>query len=154
MSSMRKAAIALGLTVLALLALAQVTYPLIITKVETKDHRGNLRTSFRRGEIVVIETTIQVAPAYYYVYYYIASIDYLEIITMWYGNSPMGLLLTRTSIAFGETKTFGGGVGIRFTDPIGTYRIEVYAWNGFPSEMGTNWRPLAENRTTIITVTG
>ncbi|MEM1848681.1 MAG: hypothetical protein QW394_07985 [Thermofilaceae archaeon] len=150
---MKKAALTLGMAVLALLALAQVTYPLIITKVETKDHQGYPRTSFRRGEIVVIETIIQVAPAYYY-YYYIAPIDYLEIITMWYGNSMMGLLLTRTSIVFGETKTFGGGVGIRFTDPIGTYRIEVYAWNGFPSEMGAQWAPLAESRATTITVTG
>ncbi|MEM1832581.1 MAG: hypothetical protein QXJ97_13750 [Desulfurococcaceae archaeon] len=152
MSRMKKAALTLGLTVLALLALAQVTYPLVITTVETKDYLGYPRTSFRRGEIVIIETMIEVAPAYYY--YYIAPIDYLEIITMWYGNTMMGLLLTRTSIALGETKTFGGGVGIRLTDPIGTYRIEVYVWNGFPSEMGADWRPLAEAKTTTITVTG
>ncbi|MEM1523115.1 MAG: hypothetical protein QXU69_08815 [Thermofilaceae archaeon] len=152
MSSMKKTALILGLTVLALLALAQVTYPLVITEVETKDYQGNPRTSFRRGEIVVIETKIVVAPAYYY-YYYTAPIDYLEIITMWYGNSMMGLLLIRTSITFGETKIFGGGVGIRFTDPIGEYEIEVYAWNGFPSEMGGNWRALAEAKTTTINVT-
>jgi len=153
MSRMKKAALTLGLTVLALLALAQATYPLVIISVETKDYYpGNPRTTFRRGEIVVIETKIEVAPAYYY--YFIASIDYLEIITMWYGNSMIGLLLTRASIAPGETKTFGGGVGIRFTDPIGTYRIDVYAWNGFPSEMGANWRTLAEAKTTTITVTG
>ncbi|MEM2823836.1 MAG: hypothetical protein QXF69_07015 [Thermofilaceae archaeon] len=153
MSSMKKAALTLSLTALALLALAQATYPLVITSVETKDYfPGNPRTTFRRGEIVVIETKIEVAPAYYY--YYVAPISYLQIITMWYGNSMMGLLLTRARIALGETKTFGGGIGIRLTDPIGTYKIEFYVWNGFPSEMGRNWRPLADNRTAFITVTG
>ncbi|MEM2617414.1 MAG: hypothetical protein QXL64_07795 [Thermofilaceae archaeon] len=147
---MKKATVAFSLTVLALLALAQAPYPLEITGLETKDYQGYSKTSFRRGEIVVIETTIEGAPTYYF----ITPIEYLEIITMWYGNSMMGLLLTKTSITFGETKTFGGGVGIRFTDPLGTYRIEVYVWNGFPSEMGAQWAPLAESRATTITVTG
>jgi len=150
MGSMKKATVAFSLTVLALLALAQAPYPLEITGLETKDYQGYSKTSFRRGEIVVIETTIEGAPTYYF----ITPIEYLEIITMWYGNSMMGLLLTKTSITFGETKTFGGGVGIRFTDPLGTYRIEVYVWNGFPSEMGAQWAPLAESRATTITVTG
>ncbi|MEM2187253.1 MAG: hypothetical protein QW407_05525 [Thermofilaceae archaeon] len=149
---MKKATVVFSLTILALLALAQAPYPLQITGLETKDYQGYTKTSFRRGEIVIIETMIEVAPAYYY--YYIAPIDYLEIITMWYGNSMMGLLLTRTSIALGETKTFGGGVGIRLTDPLGTYRIEVYVWNGFPSEKGAQWAPLAESSATTITVTG
>ncbi|MEM2678597.1 MAG: hypothetical protein QXY49_07055 [Thermofilaceae archaeon] len=150
---MKKATVVFSLTILALLALAQASYPLQITRLETKDFEGVPKTSFRRGEIVVIETTIEGVPTYYF----ITPIEYLEIVTIWYGNSMMGLLLTRTSITFGETKTFGGGVGIRLTDPIGTYSIEVYVWNGFPSEMaerGEPWSPLAEARTTTITITG
>ncbi|MCX8181131.1 MAG: hypothetical protein N3E41_07135, partial [Thermofilaceae archaeon] len=68
--------------------------------------------------------------------------------------SMLGLLMTRTKISAGETKSFGGGIGIRLTDPIGTYGIEVYVWNGFPSEKGAAWTPLAPARTTSITVTG
>lgn len=149
---MKKAALTLSLAALALLALAQATYPLVITKLETKDEGGNLKAVFRRGEVVVIETEVSVAAAYYY--YYTAPISYLQIITMWCGNSKYGLLLTRATISAGETKTFGGGVWIRQADPIGAYRIEVYVWNGFPSEKGAAWAPLAEKRVATISIAG
>ncbi len=147
--------LALVVVAFAALALAQ-TYPLQITKLETKDLQGNVKTSFKRGEVVIVETTISWAPTYYY-YYAAASLSYLEIITMWYGYTMTGLALTRTSIGPGETKTFGGGMQIRMTDPMGTYRIEVYVWNGFPSEVGPKcpkWTPLAEKAITTISVGG
>ncbi|MEM1632339.1 MAG: hypothetical protein QXX83_09445 [Thermofilum sp.] len=152
MSRMKKATVVFSLTILALLALAQASYPLQITRLETKDFEGVPKTSFRRGEIVVIETTIEGVPTYYF----ITPIEYLEIVTIWYGNSMIGLLLTRTETS-GEAKTFGGGVGIRYTDPLGKYTIEVYVWNGFPSEMaemGMQHLILAESKSITITVEG
>jgi len=142
--------VALLFSAAAAIALAQ-GYPLEVTSLVTKDMTGVQRDTFSRGEVVVIETELAYAPAYYY--YAPGGISYLEIITTWHGNSMLGLLLTRDTITPGTTKTFGGGIGIRYTDPLGTYNIEVYVWNGFPSEMGAAWAPLADIATTTITVT-
>ena len=77
-------------------------------------------------------------------YYFVQPVSYLEIVEVFYGPRVMGLLLTRDTISAGEEKRFGGGILIRDTDPTGKYDVEVYAWNGFPSEMGAAWKPLAE----------
>jgi len=142
--------VALLFSAAAAIALAQ-GYPLTIEGPITKDMTGVQRNTFARGEVVVVETNVTYAPAYYY--YAPGGISYLEIITMWHGNSMLGLLLTRDTITPGAVKTFGGGMLIRYTDPLGTYNIEVYVWNGFPSEMGAAWAPLADIATTTITVT-
>ncbi|RLF04635.1 MAG: hypothetical protein DRK00_06290 [Thermoprotei archaeon] len=146
----RYLAVALLLSTIAALALAQ-GYPIQITSVTTKDMTGVERNTFSRGEIVVVETELTCPSAYYY--YAPGGYSYLEIITMWYGNSMLNIVLTRDTIMAGETKIFGGGMFIRYSDPLGTYNIEVYVWNGFPSEMGAAWAPLADIATTSITVT-
>ena len=126
-------------------------YPIEVTSLVTRNLEGVLTDTFHRGEIAVIETQIYCKPTYYYAP---GGISYLEIIVMLYEreNMMMGLLLTRNTITGGETKTFGGGIRIRLTDPTGTYRIEVYVWNGFPSEMREAWQPLAAIASTTITV--
>jgi hypothetical protein len=135
----------------ASVVLAQTTYPIQITKVETKDYFGNIRTSFRRGEVIIIETEITCPAAYYY--YAPTGVNYLLLIPLYYQHTMMGLTLTRGTIAPGETKTFGGGIATRVGDPTGTYTFYVYVWNGFPSEMGAHWARLAEAKTGTVTVT-
>jgi len=130
------AAISLAVVV----ALASPEYPIIISSIEIKDMDGNPRTEFHRGEVAVIETVFTANPTYYFV----QPVSYLEIVEVFYGPRVMGLLLTRDTISAGEEKRFGGGILIRDTDPTGKYDVEVYAWNGFPSEMGAAWKPLAE----------
>lgn len=151
---MRAERIALTLATTLALAFAALAfaneYPIEITEVETKDLAGVTRATFSRGEVVVVETELYGVPG---VYYAPTGTSYLEIIELFYGARVMGITLTRDAIMPGETKTFGGGVSIRTTDPTGTYDVEVYVWNGFPSEMGANWAPLAEMRTASITVT-
>ena len=134
----------------ASVVLAQTTYPIQITKAETKDYFGNVRPSFRRGEVIIIETEIT-CPATYYAP--TTGVNYLLLIPLYYQNTMMGLTLTRGTIAPGETKTFGGGIATRVGDPTGTYKFYVYVWNGFPSEMGANWARLAEAKTGEVTVT-
>ena len=133
---------------LASVALAQIAYPIVITKVETKDYKGVPKMTFKRGEVIIVETEITCQP----VYYAPKPISYLELITMWYRYTMMGLALTRGAIAPGETKVFGGGIATRVGDPPGTYTFEVYVWNGFPSEMGANWAALAEPKTATVQV--
>jgi len=141
----------LSLALLATIVLAQEGYPIEITKIETKDLTGVAKTTFTRGEMVVVETELYGTPEAYY--FPPEGVSYLEIIELFYGARAIGLTLTRDTIKAGETKIFGGGIPIRLTDPTGTYTVEVYVWNGFPSEMGANWRALAEMGTTTITVT-
>ncbi len=147
-----KKAVTLTLILISLAAvavLANAAYPIIIDLIETKDMQGNPKTTFSRGEVIIIETTLKANPGYYFV----APVDYLEIVEVFHGPYVMNLLLTRDSISSGETKKFGGGYRIRDTDPTGTYNIEVYVWNGFPSEVGAAWKPLAEMKTKSFTVT-
>lgn len=140
---MRKIAIVVLLAAISLavvVALASPEYPIIISAIEIKDLDGYPRTEFHRGEVVVVETVFTANPTYYFV----EPVKYLEIVEVFYGPRVMGLLLTRDSISTGEEKRFGGGILIRDTDPTGRYDVEVYAWNGFPSEVGAAWAPLAE----------
>jgi len=128
-------------------------YPLTITSFETKDLSGNPKVTFRKGEIVVVETKISYpAPTYYY-YAPPGGLSYLQIIGIYYGGSMTGLSLTRGTINPGESKSFGGGTLIRVTDPSGTYRVKTFVWNGFPSEMGAGWLPLSDIQEKTITVT-
>jgi len=143
------AALTLILVTIAAVTVLANAYPIIIDLIETKDLQGNLKTTFRRGEVIVIETRLKANPSYYFV----APVDYLEIVEVFYGPYVMNLLLTRDSISSGETKEFGGGYRIRDSDPTGTYVIEVYVWNGFPSEVGAAWKPLADMKTKSFTVT-
>ncbi|RLE80123.1 MAG: hypothetical protein DRJ51_06400 [Thermoprotei archaeon] len=123
-------------------------YPMIVTGVATKDMAGNLKSEFERGEMVIVEASFTYPGGPYYP----EEMSYLVIIELFYGGRPMGLTLTRGTIRSGETKSFGGGIAIRHGAPTGTYTVEVYVWNGFPSEMGANWAALAEMETTTITV--
>lgn len=149
---MKKALLAVvAAAFIAAVALAQ-TMPIQITTVTTKNYQGTPTTTFKRGDVIIVETTLTCPTGYYY-YYAPAGVSYLELITMWFKNTMMGLTLTRDTIAPGGSKTFGGGIATRVGDPTGTYTFEVYVWNGFPSEMGAAWAPLASPATTSVTVT-
>jgi len=134
---------------MAAVVLAQIAKPIQITSVATINYQGVPTTTFKRGDVIIVETTLECPTGYYAP----ASVSYLELITMWYKNTMMGLTLTRDTIAPGETKTFGGGIATRVGDPTGTYNFEIYVWNGFPSEKGAAWAPLADPATTSVTVT-
>ena len=145
----RTVTIAAFAIVVTLMIIAQAQYPLTVT-AKVKDMQGVERTTFRRGEVIVVETTVSMPGDYYYG---AAAISYLEIIVMRYKYWMMSITLTRDSISPGESNVFGGGMGIRMSDPTGTYTIDVYVWNGFPSEMREAWTPLAEKYTISIEVT-
>jgi len=134
---------------LAAVVLAQITKPIQIVSVETKNYKGEPTTTFKRGDVIIVETKLECPPTYYAP----TGVSYLELITMWYKNTMMGLTLTRDTIMPGGTKIFGGGIATRVGDPTGTYNFKIFVWNGFPSEMGTAWAPLADPATTSVTVT-
>ena len=136
---------------LAAVVLAQTIMPIQIVSVETKNYKGEPTPKFKRGDVIIVETKLECPTGYYY--YAPAGVSYLELITMWYKNTMMGLTLTRDTIMPGGTKTFGGGIATRVGDPTGPYNFEIYVWNGFPSEMVEEWRALADPATKSVTVT-
>ena len=149
---MKKALLAVVAAVfMAAVVLAQIAKPIQITSVATKNYQGVITSIFKRGDVIIVETTLECPTGYYY--YAPAGVSYLELITMWYKNTMMGLTLTRDTIMPGGTKIFGGGIATRVGDPTGTYNFKIFVWNGFPSEMVEEWRALADPATKSVTVT-
>jgi hypothetical protein len=136
---------------IAAVALAQ-TKPITISNVVTKNFDGVATSTFRRGEMMVVEGQITYGTTYYYYYAGPASLNYLELVTLWYRNTMFNLMLRRDSIAPGQTKTVGGGIATRPGDPTGTYTFKIMIWNGFPSEMTSGWASLADPATATVTV--
>ncbi|MBO3809845.1 MAG: hypothetical protein FGF50_09680 [Candidatus Brockarchaeota archaeon] len=124
-------------------------YPLKITKIRTLDMEGNEKTIFPRGSTVVIEVTLDslVSP-------YEPPTQYLLIVRI---DNPQGYTVfigfVTDVIEPGATKTAGSGYGIPTGASTGTYTVWVFVWNGWPSQMGTNFKVLAEKKQTTFTVT-
>jgi len=139
----------------------QQQYPLIIESAWTTDLQGNSKTSFVRGEFVVVHVKLKYPspPAYYYYYYYYqqppgSPISYLLVIEAFTpDNVVLALGFTTGTLSPGGSVETGYGFKIPDDAPTGTYRIKIFVWNGWPALMGGNWTPLAEPKELTITVT-
>ena len=126
-------------------------YPIRIIKVVTTDIAGNPKTTFKRGEFVVVSVTIEYPSEYYYMG---PKIDYLLIVEAFTPELVVVALgFTSGSLASGANITTGYGFKIPTDAPTGTYSIDVYVWNGWPAVMGIEFKPLAKPVTVTITVT-
>ncbi|MEM1548892.1 MAG: hypothetical protein QXR44_06050 [Thermoproteota archaeon] len=121
-------------------------YPIIITLVRTLDMTGNPQTSFPRGSNVAVESTIQSQA-----YAYGPPLQYLLIVQITDPNDYVVFIGFITDvIPPGGTKTAGSGYLIPVGATVGDYTVDVYVWNGWPSQMGGNFQPLsAPGRTTF-----
>ncbi|MEM3389301.1 MAG: hypothetical protein QW491_07810 [Thermoproteota archaeon] len=123
--------------------------PLEITSIRTLDMTGNPQTSFPRGSTVVVEVTLHslVSP-------YQPSTQYMLIVEIF---NPQGYVVfigfITDVIDPGATKTAGSGYRIPTGASTGTYTVKVFVWNGWPSQMGGDWKSLAEPGETTFTVT-
>ena len=129
---------------------AQNEYTIRIVSVSTTDLQGNPKTSFRRGEIVVVNVNISSLITYYAA----QPQTYLLIVEAFTPEEEViALGFTSGQLASGQSVVTGYGFKIPADAPTGTYTIEVYVWNGWPAQMGAQWRALAEPRSVEITVT-
>lgn len=124
-------------------------YPITITGIRTLDILGNEKTSFARGSTVVVEVTIESQ-----VYAYGPSTQYLLIVEIFNPQNYVVFIGFVTDVIEpGATKTAGSGYQIPSGASTGTYIVKVFVWNGWPSQMGGNWEPLAAPGETSFTVT-
>jgi len=132
---------------LTFLTVAANGYTVEIVSVQTTDMQGNPKTEFKRGEFVVVNVKIKSLLTY-------ESQDYLLIVQV---KTPdervIALGFTSGSLAPGQEVSTGYGFKIPDDAPTGTYKVEIFVWNGWPAIMGGNWKPLSEKETTTITVT-
>jgi len=144
--------LALIITCFALTLIAQPERPMRIEEVRTRDITGVLKTTFRRGEMVVIDVRVYGQAVYYYYYEAGVEIQYMCIVEVFYGTTVMYLGFVRDTIAQGEAKSVGIGFTIPSDAPTGTYRVKVFVWNKWPSEAG--FQILAEPMEITFEVTG
>ncbi|MEM3715033.1 MAG: hypothetical protein QXF82_08810 [Nitrososphaeria archaeon] len=132
-----------------ILVLGQWTPPLEITSIKTIDFEGNLKTSFARGTTVVVNVELKSLVSLYQ-----PSTKYLLIIRI---DNPQGYTVfigfITDVIAPGATKTVGSGYQIPAGASTGTYTVKVFVWNGWPSQMGSNFEVLANLGQTSFIVT-
>jgi hypothetical protein len=122
--------------------------PIAITRIRTLDMDGRGQTSFARGSTVVVEVTIESQ-----VYAYGPPTPYLLIVEI---LNPQGYVVfigfITDVIEPGATKTAGSGYPIPTGASTGIYTVEVFVWNGWPSQMGSSWQSLSSPRETNFTV--
>jgi len=130
--------------------------PLMITRYATTDRVGTPKTSFTRGEMVIINATVEMATAYYYYYtyyyyYYTTPTKYLYIVEILYGNTPVFIGFVVHEISPGGTSTAGIGYSIPMNAPTGTYTVKIFLWSNWLDKGGVI---LGEGVTFTFQVTG
>ncbi|MEM2015832.1 MAG: hypothetical protein QXE58_06305 [Candidatus Methanomethylicia archaeon] len=128
--------------------------PLHITKYSTTDQYGTPKTTFKRGDMVLVNATIEMATAYYYYYYYYyyytTPTKYLLIVEILYGNTPVFIGFVFHEIPPGGTSTAGVGYSIPLNAPTGTYTVKIYVWSQWLVKGGV---PIADNSGLSFTFT-
>lgn len=133
--------------------------PLYITQRSTTDQYGTPKTTFKRGDMVLVNATIEMATAYYYntyyyyYYYYTQPTKYLFIVEILYGDTPVFIGFVFHEIPPGGISTSGVGYSIPLNAPTGTYTVKIFVWSNWLTKGGVR---LAENSglSFTFTVTG
>ena len=144
-------AIAMVILIIVTPILEAEVYPIRIVEVVTTDMAGVPKTTFKRGEFVVVSVTIEYPPEYYYMGPEIEFLLIVQVLTPELIVIALGFTLG--SLSSGANVTTGYGFKIPLDAPLGTYSIKVYVWNGWPGVMGPQFKALAEPVTVTITVT-
>jgi hypothetical protein len=116
--------------------------PLMITRSAITDRVGTPKTSFARGDMVMVNATVEMATAYYYntyyyyYYYYTTSTKYLYIVEIFYGNTPVFIGFVGHEIRPGGTSTAGIGYSIPMNAPTGTYTVKIFLWSNWLDKGG------------------
>jgi len=128
--------------------------PLHITGAFTADHTGNPKTEFKRGELVLVNVTLEMAWAYYwntppqyYYYYFTTATRFLLLVQVMYNNTPIFLGFVVEDVNPGESESTG--IGFRLPDdaPLGTYTVKIMVWSNWLDKGGT---VLADNSGLVI----
>jgi len=107
--------------------------PIHITDAFSASHVGAPKNEFKRGELVLINVTLEMGWAYYfnteYYYLFTAPTEYLLLVQIMHDNTPMFLGFVVESVSPGETESTGVGYRIPDDAPLGTYTVKVMVWS-------------------------
>ena len=122
--------------------------PLKIVAKETADQYGNPKTSFQRGQLVLVNATLEMAygyytysgPDYYYYtpdyYYYTEPTKYLLIVQISYEETPVFIGFSYDSLEPDKSSSTGLGYKLPDDAPTGTYTVEIFVLSNWISKGG------------------
>lgn len=130
--------------------------PLYIQNVFTADQNGNPKDTFQRGQIVLVNVTIDMALMYYYYYYYYyytlyyfkAPTRFLVLLQFIHNLEPVYLGFVVAELSPGEVKSYGVGFRIPDNAPLGEYTVKAMVWSNWLDKGGVT---LAYNSPVEIT---
>jgi hypothetical protein len=148
----------LGLTfLLAFLAISSLTYlgairpteaqgswKFEITEVVTQDYYGNPKSTFVRGEIIMIKFKVTNTMTYTY-----AAEPFLALAKIMKGSVMWGAGAFSSSLLSGENLVVAVGIMIPLNAPTGQYKATVYVWSNWASQGGY---PIAKDEEVDFTV--
>jgi len=109
------------------------TYPLHINSAATYDQSGNAQTSFDRGEIAVVNVTIEMATHYYFEYYsqiqINTSTEYLLLVQIMKGSNPIYFGFVSFEIPPAGIQDIGIGFKVDESASVGTYKAKIMVWD-------------------------
>jgi len=128
--------------------------PFHIVHVGTCDANGATKTSFSRGEMVMVMVNVTMAQQYYYqyywqqryyytYYYFVSARTPLVIVKVMKGSTPVFLGSLSSAVSPGGWLNGTVAFTLESDAPTGTYTVTVYVWNGWLSRGGGV--PIADN---------
>ncbi|MEM0267089.1 MAG: hypothetical protein QW320_07895 [Ignisphaera sp.] len=139
----------IALLVVATTVFSASTFPMEVKDIKTLDEEGNPKTSFRRGDLVLVQATVDCPFMFYappqYNFLFIVKFVNSQGVTFYYG-------VIYGSLQPGKNATYAVGGKIPEGAPTGTYRAYIYVWSNWPAyETPTAY---AEVKSVDFTVTG
>ena len=115
--------------------------PLKIVAKETADQYGNPKSSFQRGQLVLVNATLEMAYGYYTnsgpdYYYYTEPTKYLLIVQISYGETPVFIGFSYDSLEPDKSSSTGLGYKLPDDAPTGTYTVEIFVLSNWISKGG------------------
>jgi len=109
------------------------SYPLHINSAGTYNQSGGAQTSFARGEIAIVNVTLEMATQYYFNTYYFnsfnSSTDYLLLVQIMKGSTPIYLGFVSFEIPPAGVQDIGIGFKVPEDATVGTYSAKIMVWD-------------------------
>ena len=110
-------------------------YPLHINSANSLNSSGGLQTVFSKGEIVMVNVTLEMATQfvndYYYYSYFSSSVDYLMLVQIMKGSTPIYLGFLSSEVSPAGIHSAGVGLKIPGDASAGTYTAKIMIWDSW-----------------------
>jgi len=113
-------------------------YPLYVQDAFTADQNGNPKSTFERGEIVLVNVTIEMALQYHNAEYgyFVTPTRFLLLLRFTYGYRLVYLGFVVAELSPGESRSFGIGFRIPEDASTGDYTVKIMVWSNWLDKGG------------------